>query len=546
MAKYTPKTREELQKLVQDESIYLGDIDTSAITNMYSLFANSERRDFSGIELWDTSNVVDMSRMFDDAKYFNHNINSWDTSSVINMSCMFQATESFNQPLDKWDTSNVVDMSYMFCGDWSPRVLAKKNTIFNQDISSWNTSSVVNMESMFQRAKYFNQNISSWDISNVKYMGDMFKDAENFNQNLNAWDTSSVRDNLEMFWGSGIKSLPKWWKKKEVENVEKHKWIDEVMEKTTQAEANPRSKEERQKEKEQKQAQKQAQKKALAEQKAKQTKGFAKIALIAFAVLFVISFVFNLISGDDETSTPKQSSAQAQQSPQPQETQRLESTNLAQISPEPSENIKSDTANTPSDESVNLNENSSENVAQNSAQADTPSESVNLMPSQNTKPSFDCAKVSTNAEKLVCSDDELARLDNELANAYKNARNSLDNASKKQLTNEQKSWLKTYNQCADKECVKYHLQTRIQALQSSGAKAGIRLNTNDEYVNLRRSPSGEILTAIYKSDFDKITLKKLETNDKWIKVLYFAPNVTNQDDAIMGYIHISQIDESSL
>lgn len=67
-----------------------------------------------------------MSRMFDDAKYFNHNINSWDTSSVINMSCMFQATESFNQPLDKWDTSNVVDMSYMFCGDWSPRVLAKK------------------------------------------------------------------------------------------------------------------------------------------------------------------------------------------------------------------------------------------------------------------------------------------------------------------------------------------------------------------------------------------------------------------------------------
>lgn len=53
-------------------------------------------------------------------------------------------------------------------------------------------------------------------------------------------------------------------------------------------------------------------------------------------------------------------------------------------------------------------------------------------------------------------------------------------------------------------------------------------------MNLRRSPSGEILTAIYKSDFDKITLKKLETNGKWIKVLYFAPNATNQDDAIMG------------
>ena len=194
------------------------------------------------------------------------------------------------------------------------------------------------------------------------------------------------------------------------------------------------------------------------------------------------------LNNDNKSSTPKQSSAQTQQSPQPkpQETQRLESTNSAQISPEPSESIKSDTANTPSDEnqtsekslnvgenstqsepsdeSVNSNENSSENVAQNSAQDDTPSESVNLMSSQNTKPSFDCAKASTNAEKIVCSDDELARLDNELANAYKNALNSLDNASKKQLTNEQKSWLKTYNQCTDKECVKYHLQMRIWAL----------------------------------------------------------------------------------
>jgi len=34
------------------------------------------------------------------------------------------------------------------------------------------------------------------------------------------------------------------------------------------------------------------------------------------------------------------------------------------------------------------------------------------------KPSFDCAEAQTEAEKLVCSDDELARLDNELAERY--------------------------------------------------------------------------------------------------------------------------------
>lgn len=31
MAKYSPKTRSELSKLVDDESVNLGDIDTSAI-----------------------------------------------------------------------------------------------------------------------------------------------------------------------------------------------------------------------------------------------------------------------------------------------------------------------------------------------------------------------------------------------------------------------------------------------------------------------------------------------------------------------------------
>ena len=36
--KYKPQTKEELKKLVEDESIYLGDIDTSLITDMSNLF----------------------------------------------------------------------------------------------------------------------------------------------------------------------------------------------------------------------------------------------------------------------------------------------------------------------------------------------------------------------------------------------------------------------------------------------------------------------------------------------------------------------------
>ena len=76
--------------------------------------------------------------------------------------------------------------------------------------------------------------------------------------------------------------------------------------------------------------------------------------------------------------------------------------------------------------------------------------------------------------------------------------------------------------------------------------ASVRLKTNDEYVNLRKAPSGEVLTPIYKKDFDKIVIKKLGVEGKWVRVRYYAPNVSDESKAITGYIHISKIDESSL
>ncbi|EEX47867.1 hypothetical protein GCWU000246_01581, partial [Jonquetella anthropi E3_33 E1] len=48
--KYHPETKEELKKLVKDESIYLGDIDTSNITDMSHLFRKSTRKDFSALK----------------------------------------------------------------------------------------------------------------------------------------------------------------------------------------------------------------------------------------------------------------------------------------------------------------------------------------------------------------------------------------------------------------------------------------------------------------------------------------------------------------
>ena len=181
--KYKPQTKEELKKLVEDESIYLGDIDTSLITDMSNLFHESLRKDFKGIEKWDTSNVKDMHNMFTDAVYFNHNIEKWNVSKVENMNGMFSQAKNFNQPLDKWDTSNVKTMQLMFNGCIN----------FNQDLNSWNTSNVENMHGMFYDTKNFNQPLNNWKVNKVIDMSEMFsKSGFQYYDSLDDWNIESL------------------------------------------------------------------------------------------------------------------------------------------------------------------------------------------------------------------------------------------------------------------------------------------------------------------------------------------------------------------
>ena len=162
---------------------------------MSDLFNKSERKDFDGIEEWDTSNVENMSYMFAYIDYnvlgqysmteFNSNLNNWNVSKVKNMIYMFACCTYFNQPLDKWDTSNVESMELAFraCGK------------FNQPLNSWNMSKVTNIEHMFAFTEEFNQPLDKWDTRNVISVMLLFAYARKFDhyESLANWNLDSLQ-----------------------------------------------------------------------------------------------------------------------------------------------------------------------------------------------------------------------------------------------------------------------------------------------------------------------------------------------------------------
>ncbi len=132
------------------------------------LFQSS--RSIPSIVNWDTSNVTDMSDMFQNYNAFNQPIGCWNTSKVTNMSNMFENCTSFNQPLDDWDISNVISMNGMF----------RFASEFNQPIGKWKVRLTTDINWMFFGATKFDRKyiMNAWEISqtpiNLKLVFDGF------------------------------------------------------------------------------------------------------------------------------------------------------------------------------------------------------------------------------------------------------------------------------------------------------------------------------------------------------------------------------------
>ena len=190
-------------KLSRLTRISFDNVDTSNVTNMYSMFAyclGLTSLDLSG---FDTSNVTDMHGMFSDCSNLTSlDLSDFDTSNVTDTSYMFNDCSCLTSlDLSSFDTLNVTNMNYMF---------EKCKSLKELDLSSFDTSNVALMHRMFNECSGLKSlNLSSFDTSNVTNMNCMFCDCSSLaSLDLSGFDTSNATDLSNMFNDcSGLKSL---------------------------------------------------------------------------------------------------------------------------------------------------------------------------------------------------------------------------------------------------------------------------------------------------------------------------------------------------
>lgn len=82
--------------------------------------------------------------------------------------------------------------------------------------------------------------------------------------------------------------------------------------------------------------------------------------------------------------------------------------------------------------------------------------------------SFDCRKAKNQAEKIVCTHEDLARLDNQLGAKIKRALETTEDTKK--VRDEQKTWIKQKrDKCEDKDCLMREYQKRLELFESKAS-----------------------------------------------------------------------------
>ena len=184
----------------------------------------SNLTNITGLEYLNTSNVTDMSLMFQNcSNLLSIDVSKFNTAKVINMEHMFMGCSALTSlDLNNFNTANVTNMGMMFfgCSGLSLLNVSSFNTanvtnmygmfdgcssLTSLDVSSFNTANVTNIQLMFSECgKLTSLDLSSFNTANVTKMDYLFYSGTSELTTIyvgSGWTTESVTSGGSMFTG---------------------------------------------------------------------------------------------------------------------------------------------------------------------------------------------------------------------------------------------------------------------------------------------------------------------------------------------------------
>ena len=178
----------------------------SKVENFSYMFAGCNvLKSITGLDNWDTTAATNMSSMFAyDRALTKLDLSKFDTPKVKYFNSMFDSCDKLNSitGLSQWDTTSATDMSSMFAYDFSLKELDFSSSNQKLKPSRFNTSpsKVGNFSSMFAGCKVLKSitGLNNWDTTAATNMSSMFASADSLQKlDLSSFDTrNATQDNF--------------------------------------------------------------------------------------------------------------------------------------------------------------------------------------------------------------------------------------------------------------------------------------------------------------------------------------------------------------
>ncbi|MHA7777559.1 MliC family protein [Roseibium sp. M-1] len=135
-------------------------------------------------------------------------------------------------------------------------------------------------------------------------------------------------------------------------------------------------------------------------------------------------------------------------------------------------------------------------------------------------PTFDCSKAESSAEKLICSNDDLAALDRKLSDVYEGAvgvAKSLDAGAEEELNTlkaYQRGWVKGRDECWKGEdelaCIRASYERRVAELT---ARYQLIEGQKPVFYTCNDNPADEIVATFFPTDPPSARLERGDTTE---------------------------------